>query len=426
MSGVTGFLKIMKKYLQGVYNNPLFSGSVIMVAGNMVANVVNYVYHILMGRMLGPVDYGILASIYSILYLVSIIPASTSVAIVKFIATAPDQAETYSVYKTIEKFVLKFALIVSSIIFVFSPVISNFLNINNYFSVALVSPVLFFSLITLVNQSASQGLTKFMGNVAPNVISSIVKLILGVAFVYIGWSVLGAMIGVVFALIAAYLYSYSFINKHLKKYRFREIDLKPFFKYALPVLIQALAFTSIFTTDVILVKHFFPAFEAGVYAAMSTLGKIIFFATAPVAATMFPIVSKKHAKSEPFLNVFLISFFVTFVVSFFVVTLYWLFPNIAIGTLYGSAYLSASSNLVWMGLFLAFYSMSSLLVNFFLAIGKVWVVAIPFVLAILQVLLIWIRHSSILDVLQSSLAVSFVIFVFLLIYMFIIQNRGFE
>ena len=39
--------------------------------------------------------------------------------------------------------------------------------------------------------------------------------------------------------------------------------------------IQALAFTSFFTTDLILVKHFFPPFEAGIYAALSTLGKII-------------------------------------------------------------------------------------------------------------------------------------------------------
>lgn len=401
----------MKKYILNIYNNPLFSGSVIMIFGNMFANAVNYLYHILMGRMLGPVNYGVLASIYSILYLVSIIPASTSVAIVKFVSATKSESETYSVYKTISGYVFKFALVVSLLIFIFTPLISMFLNITDYWSVSLVAPVLFFSLITLVNQSTSQGLTRFMGNVGPNVISSLVKLLLGISLVYMGWSVFGAMVGVVVALVSAYYYSNAFLRKYLKVHKVQVMDLKPFFRYALPVLIQALAFTSIFTTDVILVKHFLPAFDAGIYAALSTLGKIIFFASSPIAATMFPIVSKNHAKGVSYKNVFLLSFSATVIISVVIMLFYWLYPSVAIETLYGKAYLSASSNLVWMGMFLLFYSLSSYLVNFFLAVGKVKVVVFPFILAVVQIVLIWFRHGSILDVLQVSFGVSLVLFV---------------
>lgn len=388
-----------------------------MIFGNMFANAVNYLYHILMGRMLGPVSYGVLASIYSILYLVSIIPASSSVAIVKFISGTKTDSETYAVYKSIFRFVLKFAIVVSLLIFIFTPLISVFLNIADYWSVSLVAPVLFFSLITLVNQSTSQGITRFIGNVGPNVISSLVKLVLGISLVYLGWSVLGAMIGVVVALISAYYFSHSFLKSYLKVSKVKTIDLKPFFRYALPVLVQALAFTSIFTTDVILVKHFLPAFEAGLYAALSTLGKIIFFASSPIAATMFPIVSKNAAKGIPYKSVFLLSFSATLAISVVIVLFYWLYPNLAIRTLYGDAYLSASTDLIWMGLFLLFYSLSSYLVNFFLAIGRVGVVIFPFVLAVVQIILIWIRHESILEILQVSFGVAFTLFVSLIVYL---------
>lgn len=401
----------MKKYIINIFKNPLFSGSMIMLFGNMFANAINYVYHILMGRMLGPVNYGILASIYSILYLISIIPASTSVAIVKFISSATNEIQTYVIYKSLERFVFKFALVVSVSIFLFSPIISNFLKINNFWAVSLVAPVLFFSLITLVNQSVSLGLTKFFGSVGPNIISSVVKLALGVFLVLIGWSVFGAMVGVVAALISAYLYSYWFLKRYLKKTKITKFDLKPFFKYTFPVLIQALAFTSLFTTDVILVKHFLSALDAGLYAAISTLGKIIFFATSPISGAMFPIISKKYTAMESYKNVFSLGFLATFLISGAVVCLYWIFPSIAVGILYGNAYLSVSGDLVWMGLFILFYSLSSFVVNFFLSIGKVRVVWLPLLFSVLQVSTIWFIHGSILQVLLVSLISTFLLFI---------------
>ncbi|MCX6706186.1 MAG: oligosaccharide flippase family protein [Candidatus Woesebacteria bacterium] len=135
----------LKKIFLRIFKHPLFSGGLIMVGGNMMVNVVNYIYHLVMGRVLGPVDYGILASVYSILYLVSIIPSSASVAIVKFISSAKGDKEVYSTYKSMSKLIFNIALICSIIILLFSPLIATFLHISNFWIVALTSPVLFFS-----------------------------------------------------------------------------------------------------------------------------------------------------------------------------------------------------------------------------------------------------------------------------------------
>ena len=62
-----------------------------MVGGSMLSNVVNYLYHLAMGRILGPVDYGILASLFSIFYIIGIVPLSSSVSIVKFVSTAKNK-----------------------------------------------------------------------------------------------------------------------------------------------------------------------------------------------------------------------------------------------------------------------------------------------------------------------------------------------
>jgi len=407
----------IKNSISKFIKHPLFLGGMVMVGGNMIVSVINYAYHLIMGRTLGPVNYGILASVYSILYLISVVPTSASVSIIKFVSSAKSDSETYSIYRSLSNFVFYLAIILSLIFIFLSPSIAKFLHIENFWIVSLVSLVLFFNLITLVNQATSQGLLKFTGSVVPNLISAVVKLGLGIILVILGWSVFGATFAVVIGAVLSYFYSRWFIGKIINKKKVESFNLKPFFKYSIPVLVQAFSFTSLFTTDLILVKHFLPAFDAGIYAALSTLGKIIFFAVSPIVGTMFPIVAGRKARGEGYEKVFSVSFGITFAISIFVVALYWLFPNIAIGVLYGKAYLSASTELVWMGIFILFYTLSNILVNFSLSLGRTKVVWLPLSAAILQILALWFWHRNLLQVIQVSLVLTMLLFFALTIYL---------
>lgn len=401
--------------IKNLTKHPLFSGSAIMFTGNMGSNVINYVYHLIMGRLLGPIGYGVLASLYSVLYMVSIIPSSASVSIVKFISSSKDE-EVYSVYEAIRKFIFKLAIVLAVLTLIVFPLVSKFLHIESLGSVFLITPILFISLITLVNQSTSQGLLKFSGSVIPSLISSLSKLVIGVGLILIGWSVFGAMFAILIGALLAYFYSQKFIKKHIKQTEIKIINLKPFFKYSGPVLLQSLAFTSIFTIDVLLVKHFLDPFSAGIYAAISTLGKIIFFATSPVTTTMFPVISKRKTLNQGYLKVFFASILITASIAVVITLVYWLFPNIAIGLLYGKEYLSAKTDLVWMGIFMLFYTLSNLLVNFFLSIGKVRIVIVPLIAALVQAGIIWFYHNSITQVIFISLFVTLAMFICLSVY----------
>ncbi len=377
-----------------------------MIGGSMVINIINYVYHLVMGRILGPINYGVLASLFSILYIVGIVPSSTSVAIVKFISSAKNSHEITTIYKSLNKFVFLIASALSVLTIIASPFIANFLHIENIFLVILITPILFFSLITLVNQAASQGLLKFMGFVLPNFVSSVVKICLGILLVIMGYSVFGAMVGVFAGGLLAFFASKWYVREINKTINFKkEYDLRPFLKYSLPVFLQALAFTAIFTTDVILVKHFLSPFDAGIYAALSTLGKIVFFASAPISSVMFPVVAGRSAKGEKYLKIFWGSFGLTLIISAVVVGVYYFFSDFAIKSLYGSAYLSASTDLVWMGLFILVYTLALLLVNFSLSLGKTLIIVFPVVAAFAQAIFLWIFHSSILEIIQVSLVI---------------------
>jgi len=383
----------------------------------MAANAVNYVYHLVMGRLLGPVDYGSLASIFSVLYMMTIIPISTSFAIVKFISSARDAKERAAIYHAVKKLLWQIGAAAFIIIVFLSPFVARFLYIPNVSTVALVGPIVFLSLITLVNQASMQGVLRFIGLVGPNLMSAASKLVLGVIFVLLGLSVTGAIGAIFLAVLMAYFLSVKLKGNLFAQKTDKEFNLKPFLKYALPVLLQALAFTAFFTVDVILVKHFLPSFQAGLYAALSTLGKIIFFASQPVTATMFPIVSGRKERGERYRKVFFLAFFLTVFISISIVIFYYLFPNIAIGLLYGSQYLAVKGELVWMGAFMAVYTASYFLVNFLLSIDKTKIAVLPLLAAIGQAIGIWVWHESILQVIQISLVAMVALFSVLSLYL---------
>ncbi|OGM53961.1 hypothetical protein A3F62_00115 [Candidatus Woesebacteria bacterium RIFCSPHIGHO2_12_FULL_44_11] len=410
--------------IKKIITHPLFSGSAVMFGGSMIVNGFNYLYHLLMGRILGPADYGSLASIYSILYVVGIVPLSTSFAIVKFISHAKSKKERSGIHQSLQKFVLKLALVVSVIIFLTSPFLAKFLHLKEVVSVALIAPLTFFLLITLVNQASMQGVLKFFGTVGPSLTNAIGKLVLGLVLVFLGLGVTGAVFAILLAIIISYLFS-VWLKRGLfdAKPQKDHFSINRFLRYAWPVLMQALSFTAFFTVDVILVKHFFPPFEAGLYAALSTLGKIVYFAAQPITATMFPIVAGKRSRGERYREVFFIAFILTVLISLGIMAAYWLFPDLAIGILYGKDYLAAKAELVWMGGFMALYTANYILVNFLLSIDRTKIVYFTLLVAIGQIVGIIYRHSSLLEVIQVSLVSMFTLFIGVSLYIMSVQIR---
>ncbi len=406
----------MIKKAKNAFRNPLLMGSAIMIGGSMGLNVINYFYHLVMGRVLGPAGYGDLASIFSLLYIISIVPLSASFAIVRFISVEDNAKSKAKVYHALNKLIFYVGIVGGIFIVLASPLISDFLRLSDVLSVALVGPIFFFLLITLVNKSTLQGMLKFVGVVTPEYFVSLIKLLLGLLLVYLGYSVAGAVGAIFVGVIVSYVVSVWFIRREKLLKAKDKYNYKPFIKYSFPVLLQALAFTSFFTLDIILVKHFFSPVEAGLYAAIATLGKIIFFATQPITSVMFPIVSSKRSRGEVYRKVFYASLIVTGSIAGVVLLLYYIFPKVTITMLYGDKYSGAENTLFAMGLFISLYTLAYLVTNFLLSIDKVKIVALPIVLAVFQAIAIWKWHESILQVIQVNIATMILLILGLMSY----------
>ena len=400
--------------LKNITINPLFKGSLIMIMGTNLASFFAYIYHLIFGRILGPSSYSELATFISISTIFAAGFTALGTVIMKFASIEKDE-NVKSLFMWINKISVKVGIFLFFLLLILSPLLSNFLaiHINIILLLPFVVVLLFFSSIY---RSFLQGLLKFTKSVVVANVDAVARLTMGLILVGLGFGVMGAS----FAFLIGMFLSVAISVYYLKKYFVKKV--KPYskseelIKFAIPVLVMTISVTSLITTDVVLVKHFFDAHLAGIYASISTLGKIIVYGTTPIAAVMFPIISKRHAANKRSVKVLLLSSLLTFAIAGSVLVLYYFFSYQAVNILFGGGFIEATQYLFIFGFFSLFYVLDYLLIYFYLSVDKIAASYLVPVGAILQALAIILWHNSLLSVIYASIFSLGILFVLLIIY----------
>ena len=411
-------MNLIKELSRRFFRSRLVIGSFIMLMGTGIAGIGNYLYHFFMGRMLGPADYGILVALISLAYLLSIPVGTLNLVIIKFVSTLKGKKQIGAIrvlFKDINKKLLPFSLLILLIFLALTPFVASFLHLPSSLPFIIVLITFFIGIFAVVNRATLQGLLRFFHLAVSDVLGSLVKLIVAVILVFWGLKVYGALFGILIGGIIGYFFT-LFLLRFIFRMKPQKLKLenREMFNFALPVFFSTLAFTSLHTSDVILVRHFLPGVISGLYAALSTLGKIILFISGPVISVAFPMISERHANGGKYRNLFLTGLGLVGAICLFLTGIYFLFPTLIIKLVFGKPYLSVAPFLGYFGIFLSLYSLSFLLVNFCLSIKKTKVVILPVIAAIFQIIFIWFFHQNFQQVIWISIAVTALLLVSLL------------
>ena len=387
-----------------------------MLIGSNVSNFGQFVYHFIFGRMLGPVYYGDLVALVSIIGIVGIVQLSIGLTIVKFISSSKNDNEIANLVHWFNTWAVWLGGIGALVILALSPWFTNFLHLHQPKSFYIMVPVFFGMVLVFTQRSILQGLLKFNKYVISLILEVIVKISFGFVFVLFGFLVFGAMLGILASILLSLVFTYWCIIPLLKTKKEKAPNILPLLKYSLPVFFQGVALTSIYSTDVLLVKHFFTAQEAGIYSSLAVLGRVVFFSSSPIAQVMFPLISKRFSHGESYHKVFYLSVFFVILISIPAILFYLVFPEFIINLLYGSEFIEGSGLLWWFGIFMGLLGISNLFVQFYLSINKTRVVLFFVAAAILQFSLIWFIHTDILKVIQLSIISVGLLVVSLVVY----------
>lgn len=223
---------------------------------------------------------------------------------------------------------------------------------------------------------------------------SVTKIIVAVALIGLGFGVYAAITGVLFGLFLSFLISLMMIGEIAKSEK-KDAEVGEIYKYGLSVFLMMFVVMLMYSLDIIFAKIFFTSEMAGKYAVASMIGKMIFFGTAPISKTMFPITSQGFDEGKITKKAFIKSVAMVFAVSLVPLLVMFLYPEILIRLLFGKAYLDVAPILFYLGLGLTLLAFTNLFLIYGIAINKTKKAYIFLIFVVIEVGLLSIFHSTI-------------------------------
>lgn len=390
-----------------------------MFAGTMVVNVLAYLYHVVVGRVLGPEKYGEFAALFSIIFILGVPAQVIQTILTNYFSVYNAKGELSTTRYLFTKavwWILVFCCVGVVIYLLIIPMLMDFLKINSWWGFFWIWIICATFILSTVIVSLLNGYQKFIVSNTVSAIGMLLRVISGAvgAFISVSAVVFGAAIaGVVSLLVVIPFIRFIFtVPPNKNSLKFKQVA-----GYGVPTMVGILAITSIYTTDILLAKHFLLANEAGVYAALSLFGKIVFFLSSPILLALFPTITKYRASGAPYMPLLYKGLAVVAVLSGSVVVAYNVIGDLLASLLFGPRFAGVAPYLAHYGLFMALIAMSNYIMMVCLATRRFLASFIVLVAALAQIILIHVFHQSISNIILSNLCISCALFIVLLIYL---------
>ena len=399
---------MLKKFL----SSELGKGAIVLFITMNLFNLLNFVFHFSMGRLLGPADYGVLAVLMSIVYIYGIPSEAIQNLITKYTSkfNAKDEKGkiNFLMNKSLKKG-FKIALLIFILVALISIFVAKFLEIN-FWLIFLTNIIIFISFSSPIARGVLQGRKKFTALGNSMVIESSIKLFFAISFVLFGFAVFGAIGGVLIGVIAGLVFSLYF-NKDILKLEKTPAEFNGIYQTSKPYFITMVVILLVFSIDIILAKRFFSPETAGQYAVLSMLGKMIYFGTFAISKAMFPLTSEKTEQKKDSSDLFKNSLAIILAVCGISILAYFFLPTLIIKILYGSAYIEIAPYLVFSGITFTFLSLTNLILIYKLSTEKLKKSHLLFAFLIIEVVLLAFFHSSILEYIIALMVSNIIMFI---------------
>lgn len=378
--------------MPGKINRALVGGSLVLLITFNIFNILNFFFQFSMARLLSIVDYGILATLFSIIYILGLFTDSIQTVITKYSSKEQDSGKLKNIIKKSFKKAVGLSLILFLAYALISIVLSSLMKIP-YFLLLANGLMIFASFSLPITRGVMQGQKKF-GSMGMNmIIEGAVKLSLSIFLVVIGWKVYGAVAATVIASFIALFFSF-FSLKTIFYSKEKSAETPGIYQYTPSVLFVLISITLFYSIDVIIAKILFDAETAGFYAMAATLAKIIFIGTAPISKALFSFSSEKEGKSK---NLLLNATAILFSCLIPALVLFFLFPDFIIQIFAGRALPISASILFYLAIAISLISLANLILIYKLSIHKSANYKIFLIFPVIEAALLYFFSSNIFE-----------------------------
>jgi O-antigen/teichoic acid export membrane protein len=337
----------------------LLSGSLALLCGSALVTALNFGFNVSMARMLGPALFGHVSAMVTLFMLCSAITLSFQLVCTKFVARGATDGAKAAAARHFRTRAWVMGLALGAIAVVFQEPIRDFLRLPPGGLVIILALGLAFYVPLGVKRGTLQGLCKFRQLSWNFVIEAASKLLLALVLVYLGYGVAGAIGALSASVVIALLMPVSSPSASVERCEFNAAS----YREGMQATIFFIGQVIITNTDVLMVKHYFSAELAGMYAAVALVGRVLYYASWQVTSAMFPV-SAAAKTDERRLEVLLFPFVGVLLICVVFVSAMAIFPEVIVKLLFGEHFSVMEPLLILYPVASSLYSLSVVLMAY--------------------------------------------------------------
>ncbi|GAA3510233.1 oligosaccharide flippase family protein [Aquimarina addita] len=385
----------------------------------LLVNAGNYLYNLVLGRILGPEQFADAAILITFLLVLSFVAMTFQLATAKF-SVLLEKEVLQNFIKLVYKYAIMIGLVLGGLVIIFSKTLQGTFRTQSQFMFIIFGIGIPIYFIMSINRGVFQGSNKFnklASTFQTEMISRLVITIGLILLLNIQSSILiaiGITISLIFGLFPFHLKNISISKIKPLPSKHKKHVTKFFILTAFYELTQII----INNSDIMLVKHYFEGYEAGLYASLALIGRVVYFVAWMFVMLLLPKVVTKHKNGEattPILSKYVV--YITILSSLIVLGCY-LFPELVIDLMFGSAYISIAPLLWKYAIATSLFAISNIFAYYFLSLDQYIPVILSGLLGITQVILIIFFHGSLSEVVIIQIIAMTILLIVQLIFFF--------
>lgn len=400
------------QFVRSLSQSQFLRHNTIFFFGSVTVGALNYLYYPILGRMLTPASFGEVQTLVSLFLQLSIFLSVLSLVAVNIVANAEGDEARNALVLEFEKLASVISIALLFLTIIFGHELQHFLRFNSIWPFILLALSLVVTVPFTLRGAFLRGKHRFGLASTSNLIASAGKILFSAGLVAVGLGTAGAIGGLVLAqavacgLVAWWTFRLGLQAKdNSRRLAVGLPDMRlllPELRYGGIVLVASLAITLQYSIDIIIVKHYFDARTAGLYAGIASAARVIFFLTASFSQVLMPMVKLKNSDHQN--RQLLLKSFVLFGgLSLPALLVFSGFPKLILGVLMGHAYIAMSGLLPRLSLAIFIISILNLLASYYLALRRYGVAVVAMFGAMLTYGLMLANHNTVAEVVNGLL-----------------------
>jgi O-antigen/teichoic acid export membrane protein len=375
-----------------------------------VVNFGNYLYNLLLGRILGPSEFADAAILITLLLVLSFVGMTFQIVTAKYAVLFSDSLLSQFL-RFLSTRAIIFGIFLAVFGVLFSAYLSHILNTQTSVIFILFSFSLPFYFLMSVNRGLYQGQNNLYDLSKTYFYEMFCRLSVTFALLYFfpkSTSSIFVSVGILISILVG-LIPFQKCIIYTKEKVDATIQTKPIVHFFLITAFYEFTLIIVNNSDILLVKHYFDNYNSGLYASLALIGRVVYFVAWMFVMLLLPkvILLQKEGKATQGI-LFKYVFYVIVLASVIVGTTF-LFPEFMVTILFGDDYI-AVANLLWKyALATSIFAVSNIFAYYFLSMQKYFPVGLAAFFGGLQIVLILLYHSTLEQVVTMQLIAMFLL-----------------